>query len=289
HSQAAGRDPRGARTHHRGGDGGARGDARPGERHALRHRQAAHSGAARGAGGAPGRARRSEREAPGDPRGRPRKSARRGRRRPGPAREGRRRRAVGAREKRARNRRGDRFACSRPEDRVTVGAAFVFFEEGQETAHGFLGIPSLAWQLLNLGLFLFLLWYFLRKPAADFFGNRKAGIAAALAKADDDRRWAEQLSVNLKEAARRDADAEFTALLAKSQSDADQILAKTRADLDNRVRAARAELTAFAGDLSVDLARDLLRKNVTAGHEKRLLAEGIAHLTSAAKGRGGAQ
>jgi F-type H+-transporting ATPase subunit b len=186
---------------------------------------------------------------------------------------------------------------------VTVGAAFVFFEEGQETAHGFLGIPSLAWQLLNLGLFLFLLWYFLRKPAADFFGNRKAGIAAALAKADDDRRRAEQLSVelkarlasietelaNLKEAARRDADSEFTALLAKSQSDADQILAKTRADLDNRVRAARAELTAFAGDLSVDLARDLLRKNVTADDEKRLLAEGIAHLTGAAKGRGGAQ
>jgi F0F1-type ATP synthase membrane subunit b/b' len=94
---------------------------------------------------------------------------------------------------------------------------------------------------------------------------------------------------NLKEAARRDADAEHAALLAKSQVDADQILARTRADLDNRVRAARAELTVFAGDLSVDLARDLLRKNVTADDEKRLLAEGIAHLTGAAKGRGGAQ
>ena len=174
---------------------------------------------------------------------------------------------------------------------------------GAETAHGFLGVPGLAWQLLNLGLFLGLLWYFLRKPAADFFGNRRSGIAATLAKADNDRRRAEQLSVelkarlasietelaNLKEAALRDADAEGAALLAKSQSDADQILAKTRADLDNRVRAARAELMAFAGDLSIDLARELLQKNVTVDDEKRLLAEGIEHLTGAAKGRGGAK
>ena len=184
---------------------------------------------------------------------------------------------------------------------MTLGAVLLFLEEGQETGRGFLGIPSLVWQLLNLGLFLGLLWYFLRKPATDFFGKRKSGIEAALAKADDDRRRAEQLSAelktrlasietelaNLREAAKRDADAEGAALLAKSQADADQILAKTRADLDNRVRAARTELKDFAGDLSVDLARELLQKNVTAEDEKRLLEEGIAHLSGAAQGRGG--
>jgi F-type H+-transporting ATPase subunit b len=184
---------------------------------------------------------------------------------------------------------------------VTLGSALFLFEEGQETVHGFLGIPGLVWQLLNLVLFLFLLWYFLRKPAADFFGNRRADVAKALAKADDDRRRAEQLAAELetrlasieteltklKEAARRDAEAEHAALLEKTQADADQILTKTRADLDNRVRAARAELTAFAGDLSVDLARELLQKNVTAEDEKRLLEEGIAHLTGAAHGGGG--
>lgn len=184
---------------------------------------------------------------------------------------------------------------------MTLGATLLFLEEGQETTHGFLGLPGLVWQLLNLGLFLGLLWYFLRKPAADFFGKRRSGVAAALAKADEDRRRAEQLSAelkarlatietelaNLKEAAKRDAAAEHAALLEKSQSDADQILARTRADLDNRVRAARAELTAFAGDLSVDLARELLQKNVTADDEKRLLEEGIAHLAGSTMGRGG--
>lgn len=186
---------------------------------------------------------------------------------------------------------------------MRLGAALLFLEEGQETAHGFLGVPSLVWQFLNLGLFLGLLWYFLRKPAADFFGNRRAGVAKALAKADEDRHRAEQLAEelkarlakietelqNLKDAARRDAEAEHAALLAKSQSDADQVLTKARADLENRVRAARAELTSFASDLSVDLARELLQKNVTAEDEKRLLQEGIANLTGAAHGRGGAR
>ncbi len=183
---------------------------------------------------------------------------------------------------------------------MTLGIAIRFLEEGHEAARGFLGIPTLVWQILNLGLFLGLLWYFLRKPAADFFGNRKAELAKALAKADEDRRRAEQLSKelearlasietelrNLREAARRDAEAEHAALLEKSRADADQILTRTRADLENRVRAARAELTAFAGDLSVDLARELLQKNVTAEDEKRLLHEGIAHLTGAAQGGG---
>ncbi len=180
---------------------------------------------------------------------------------------------------------------------MTRAAALFFFEEGHEAAGGFLGVPSLVWQVLNLGLFLGLLWYFLRKPLTGFLENRKTGVATALAKADDDRRRAEQLSVelkarlasieaelaNLKAEARREADAEHAALLARSQADADHILARTRADLENRVRAARAELTAYAGDLSVDLAREILKKTVTQDDEKRLLSEGVAHLSGVAK------
>lgn len=175
--------------------------------------------------------------------------------------------------------------------------AFLFSEEGYEAARGFLGVPSLAWQILNLGCFVALLWFLLRKPAAAFFGNRRTTVATALVKADEDRRRAEALAkelaarlesiqtelANLKTAVRHDAEAEHAALLVKSQADADQILARTRADLDNRVRSARAELTAYAGDLSVELARELLKKNVTAGDEKRLLDEGIASLSGAAK------
>jgi F-type H+-transporting ATPase subunit b len=180
---------------------------------------------------------------------------------------------------------------------VTLAAMLLLSEEGHEAARAFLGVPTVVWQFLNLGLFVGLLWFLLRKPLAGFFENRRTGVATALAKADEDSRRAEQLSKELaarlssietelaalKNAARRDAEAEHAVLLAKSQSDADHILARTRAELDNRVRAARAELTAYAGDLSVDLARELLKKNVNADDEKRLLSEGVARLTGAAK------
>ena len=181
---------------------------------------------------------------------------------------------------------------------MTLAAALLLLEEGHGAERGFLGVPSPVWQVLNLGLFLGLLWYFLRKPLAGFLTGRTSAVAQALAKADEDRRRAERLSselaarlasietelANLKADARREADAEHAALLAKSQADADHLLARTRADLDNRVRAARAELTAYAGDLSVDLARDLLKKTVTKEDEKRLLDEGVASLSGAAKG-----
>jgi F-type H+-transporting ATPase subunit b len=180
---------------------------------------------------------------------------------------------------------------------VTAGALLLLGEEGHEAAKGFLGVPNLVWQITNLAAFLALLWYFLRKPIAEFFGNRRAEVAKMLAKADEDRARAEALAnelarrlgeietelTKLRDAARRDAEAEHAALLRQTEEDAARFLARARTDVENRVRAARAELTAYAGDLAVDAARELLAKNVTLEDEKRLVAEGVAALTARAK------
>ncbi len=177
-------------------------------------------------------------------------------------------------------------------------ALLLLVEEGHEAAKGFLGVPTLAWQVANLVTFLGLLWYFLRKPVAEFFGNRRTEVAAALTKAEDDRRRAEALAAelskrlaqietelaNLREGARKDAEAEHAALLKQTEDDAVRFLARATTDVDNRVRAARAELTAYAGDLAVEVAREILAKNVTAEDEKRLVAEGVAQLSAKAKG-----
>jgi F-type H+-transporting ATPase subunit b len=184
---------------------------------------------------------------------------------------------------------------------VKISAVLLFAEEGHEAATGFLGVPTLVWQIANLASFLLLLWYLLRKPVAEFFGNRRADVAKALAKADDDRRRAETLAAelaqrlaqieteltNLRETARKDAEAEHAALLKQTDDDAARFLARASIDVDNRVRAARAELTAYAGDLAVEVAREMLAKNVTAEDDKRLMAAGIAELSAQAKGREG--
>ena len=171
-------------------------------------------------------------------------------------------------------------------------------EEGHAEAKGFLGVPNLVWQVTNLAFFLGLLWYFLRKPVAEFFGTRRTEVAKALAKADDDRKRAESLAaelakrlaqietelMNLKEGARKDAETEHAALLKQTEEDAARFLARASTDVDNRVRAARAELTAYAGDLAVEVAREILAKNVTPEDEKRLVAEGVAGLSARTKG-----
>jgi F-type H+-transporting ATPase subunit b len=181
---------------------------------------------------------------------------------------------------------------------MTAAALLVLAEEGHEAAKGFLGVPTLVWQVANLVTFLGLLWYFLRKPVSEFFGNRRTEVAKALAKADEDRARAESLAqelaarlaqietelANLRESAKKDAEAEHAALQKQSEEDAARFLARASTDVDNRVRAARAELTAYAGDLAVEVAKDLLAKSVTPEDEKRLVAEGVAELSARTKG-----
>jgi F-type H+-transporting ATPase subunit b len=180
---------------------------------------------------------------------------------------------------------------------VTAAALLLLAEEGHEAGRGFLGVPNIVWQVTNLVAFLALLWYFLRKPVAEFFGNRRTEVAKALVKADEDLRRAEALKVelgkrleeietelaNLRETARRDAEAEHAALLKQTEEDAARFLTRAAADVDNRVRAARAELTAYAGDLAVEVARELLEKNVTPEDEKRLVDQGVAELSARTK------
>ena len=180
---------------------------------------------------------------------------------------------------------------------MTLPVLFGLAEEGERAA-GFLGIPTPVWQAVNLASFLALLWYFLKKPVAEFFGNRRAEIAKTLVKAEEDRRRAEALAAELtrrlaeietelakiKDAARHDAEAEHAALLKQTEDDSARFLARAASDVDNRVRTAKAELTAYAGDLAVEVAREMLAKNVTPEDEKRLVTEGVAELSTRAKG-----
>ena len=65
--------------------------------------------------------------------------------------------------------------------------------------------------------------------------------------------------------------------------ESERVVARTRAELDARVRSARNELTAYAADLAVELARELVVKNVTPDDEKRLVAEGVKSLAGEAR------
>jgi F0F1-type ATP synthase membrane subunit b/b' len=80
--------------------------------------------------------------------------------------------------------------------------------------------------------------------------------------------------------AKKEATAEQAELLRQTEDDARKVVERAKAEMDARVRQARKELTTYAGDLSVEIARDLLSKNVTSQDEDRLLAEGLSALAA---------
>ena len=177
-------------------------------------------------------------------------------------------------------------------------------EGAGEATHGFLGIPNIAWQTLNLGLFLVLLFVLLKKPAATFFGNRKKEVEDANLKAEADRRRAEELAkeidarlsgieaeiASLRTHAATESAAEQKQLLAEAEADAARLVTRGSAEIEARVREARRELTAFAGDLAVEMAEDIVKRSATPEDHARLLSEGtdaLAKLTAVPSGKRG--
>ncbi len=167
--------------------------------------------------------------------------------------------------------------------------AFLLFAEGGH-AETFLGLPVVLWKTANLLLFFGLMWWLLKKPFTSFFRERRGEIEKALAKAEEDRARAEALAAQLssrlaqieteleklKEAAHKDAEAEHAALLADAEAEAGRIVARTKGEIESRMRHARIELTEYAGDLAVEMAREMLAHSVTAEDQKRLVSAGIA-------------
>jgi F0F1-type ATP synthase membrane subunit b/b' len=158
-----------------------------------------------------------------------------------------------------------------------------------EHAETFLGLPVVLWSTVNLIVFFGLVVYLARKPFTKFFGERRAEIEALLKKAEQDRRRAEALAGELaarlaqietelagvKAAAKVDAEAEHAALLKEAEREAGRLVERMSGEIESRVRHARAELTAYAGDLSLEMARELLQQKMTADDRTRLVANGV--------------
>ena len=170
--------------------------------------------------------------------------------------------------------------------------------DGHEAAQTFLGIPFTVWQVANLVLFLGVLVYFLKKPLVTFFTGRRLGIEQALKTAEEKRMRSEALAAEitarmdrieselsaLRQHAEREAGAEQASLIAQTEADAERIVARASAEIDSRVRSARQELTSYAGDLSVEIAEEILKKNLTPEDQKRLLREGVVALNDLSPG-----
>ena len=160
-------------------------------------------------------------------------------------------------------------------------------------AHG--GMRDLFFAALNFALLIGVLVYFARKPVADFFADRRRRIqeeleAAAKLQADAEGRYAkwqrrlmdlESELAGIRETARERAVAEREHILADAAAGAERIRREALETVDQELRRARAQLRREAADLAVELASEILRRQVAGADQDRLLDEFVAAIERA--------
>ena len=140
-------------------------------------------------------------------------------------------------------------------------------------------------RIVNFIIFVAVLYYFLRKPAAQFFRDRTLRISRELAQARADREEAraklqqiesrlnrlddEIQELNIRAAA--EADAEEARIRVAAQADAEKLQALARREIESATNVARLELKAFAAAQAAELARTIIRREITDGEHHRLI------------------
>ena len=160
------------------------------------------------------------------------------------------------------------------------------------------GMRDLLFSALNLVLLLGVLFYFARKPLADFFAARRTSIqnelkAAADLRAEAEARYAkwqrrlldlEAELEGIRQTARERAAAEREQILADASAAAERIRRDASAAVDQELRRARAQLRQEAADLAVDLATETLKRQVGPADQDRLLDEFVQTIERAPAG-----
>lgn len=147
----------------------------------------------------------------------------------------------------------------------------------------------LFYRVLNVVLLLLVLYVVARKPIQAFFRDRRDSIQGDVEKAAQLRTEAEErhgrlqrqlaeLETDLeriRRTARERAESERERILGDARASADRIREDARLAIDQELRRAREELRREASDLSVELASGMLRDQVGAADQERLLDEFI--------------
>jgi ATP synthase F0 subunit b len=152
-------------------------------------------------------------------------------------------------------------------------------------------LPTIA-KLVNLLLFVGVMFYFLRRTIIGAFRGRQESIRSELMHAEEERAAAE---ARLQEVEGRLArlDAEVEAIRANAQKEAAEerarvgrateaeirkIREQARREIESASKAARAELRTFTAEQSVKLAEEMIRRDIRPEDDAHLAREYVEEL-----------
>ena len=141
-------------------------------------------------------------------------------------------------------------------------------------------------KLINLTIFLTILYLLLRKPTREFFRQRLASVRETLDRAAREKQQATEkmaeldarlnrLDADLREIktqSDRDAGAERTRMDAEARREVEKIREMAAREVDAAKQVALADLRAFAATTAVDLAEQMIRREMTPADDAKLVA-----------------
>lgn len=158
------------------------------------------------------------------------------------------------------------------------------------------GVPMWISKAVNLAIFLALLYWLLRKPMREFFATRLAQVRQTLDRARQERDAAQakmdELNARLnrlgselaeiKAQGQREAAAERERAQAEAQHDAEKIRAGAQREIEVAKQVAMADLREFAATQAVDLAEQMIRRELKPEDDARLLQRVTDEMTRVA-------
>jgi F-type H+-transporting ATPase subunit b len=150
-------------------------------------------------------------------------------------------------------------------------------------------------RLINFAIMLGLLIYLLKKPLGNYFVSRRENIQSTLAeleqkKLEADRKCAEyqaKLAALDKEVAQivaeyvQEGEAEKGKIIEAANKQAEYLKQQAQLTIQQEIKTARESLQEEIADLTVAAAEDILRKNIKAKDQDRLVQEFIAKVVEA--------
>ena len=174
----------------------------------------------------------------------------------------------------------------------------LFLAAEQAEATGFWQNPNI-WKVLNLLVFVIILVYILRSKVriGQVFNNRAASIVKELEQAKRDKQESQQRLAELearlgrldqevadiRAEAERESAREAERIRQTAAADAEKIKQTTQREIEGAMKAAKGELRAFVADQSVALAETMIRREIRADDNTRMVSKFIDDLSEVSK------
>jgi F-type H+-transporting ATPase subunit b len=152
-------------------------------------------------------------------------------------------------------------------------------------------LPTLA-RLVDLLLFVGLMYFLLGRPLGEAFRARQEGIRRDLLRAEEERNAAvaklEEVEGRLarldaeveaiREQAQREAADERARIERETEEEIRKIREQARREIESTAKSARAELRAYTAEQSVRLAEELIRREIRPEDDAHLVGEYVEEL-----------